>query len=384
MPKTTATRTTKSSRDRATLHLASELSLKVWKLAFATSLGGKQLIRDIPARDLGRLNREIDKALRHFRLASTTAVVSCYEAGRDGFWLHRFLEGENILNHVVDPSSVEVKRRGRSAKTDRLDVRRLLTTLIRYQEGEPAVWTPVTVPEATNEDARNLHRSLRSMKKERTRLTNRITGLLIGQGVYLEKLPSNLPDWLAKARLWDGSELGPELQRRLGREHALWAMLDRQIKDLETQQRKALRHDLAKEQEQARRLIELKGVGLLSAWTLVHEIFAWREIRSRRQLGGLAGLTPVPHQSGDEDQSLGISKAGITHVRFVAIELAWSWIRHQPRSALSPWYEARFARGGGRARKIGIVAVARKLLIALWHWLEHGVIPEGAELKTTA
>ena len=140
MPKTAATRTTKSSRDNATLYLAFELSLKVWKLAFATSLGGQQLIRDVPARDLGSLSSEIDKALRHFRLASTTAVVSCYEAGRDGFWLHRFLEGEYILNYVVDPASVEVNRRGKSAKTDRLDVRKLLTMLIRYQEGEPAVW----------------------------------------------------------------------------------------------------------------------------------------------------------------------------------------------------------------------------------------------------
>jgi transposase len=190
------------------------------------------------------------------------------------------------------------------------------------------------------------------------------------------------PRDLEKIRLWDGSALGPGLQARLAREFERMQLLRQQVRELEQEQREALHHSTRPEMAKVRNLVRLKGVGITSAWLYTMELFAWREIRNRRELGALAGLTPTPHQSGDDSRELGISKAGNNHVRAIAIELAWAWLRHQPDSKLALWYQERFAHGGSRVRRIGIVAVARRLLIDLWRYSETGVIPEGAVLRT--
>jgi transposase len=362
------------------LHLAFELGVSEWKLGFATELGEKARIRVLPARDVKRLEREIAEAKRRLGLASTSPVRSCYEAGRDGFWLHRYLMSRGVENLVVDSSSIEVNRRARRAKSDGLDVRKLLTMLLRYHAGEAKVWSVVRVPTVAEEDGRQLHRELRTLKKERTRVTNRIKGLLANQGIRLEK---NVPvgEVLEELRLWDGSALAPSLKDRLRREWELAEYLHRTILELERERQRAIRESRARSMEKVRQLFLLKGIGTSGSWVLVQEFFGWRRFRNRKEVGALAGLVPTPYQSGDGSREQGISKAGNRHIRAVAIELAWCWLQHQPQSGLSVWYQKRFGRGGKRARKVGIVALARKLLIALWRFVEYGEIPEGAALK---
>jgi transposase len=248
------TRTEKYINNETVLFLAFEVGAKEWKLGFSTGLGQKARRRGIRAGDLEKLQKEITAAKKRFGLGAETAVMSCYEAGQDGLWLHRYLSQARIENVIVDSSSIEVNRRARRAKSDRLDV------------------------------------------------------------------------------------------------------------------------------EKIRQLEQLRAIGRQGAWVLVREFFGWRKFKNRREVGALAGLAPTPYQSGDSQQEQGISKAGNRHVRAVAVELAWAWLRYQPHSRLTQWYRRRFEKGGPRARKVGIVAVARRLLIELWRYLETGVLPERAEL----
>jgi transposase len=335
---------------------------------------------DMPAGDLLRLGEEISKAKKRFGLSRQARVISCYEAGRDGFWLHRALEGEGIRNLVVDPSSIEVPRRKRRSKTDRLDVGKLLTMLMRYHLGESKVWSVVRVPSVEAEDNRHLHRELDVLKRERTRHINRIKGLLAGVGVRLSP-KAKFAEQLEEVRLWDGSTLPPALHCRLLREHERKQSVQKQILELEAERAEILRHCPSQETEKVRRLQRLRGIGVNSSWLFGMELFAWREFGNRRQVAALAGLAPTPHSSGDLEREQGISKAGNRLVRSMAIEIAWAWLRFQPQSELSRWYERRFGHGSSRMRRVGIVALARKLLIALWRWVEMGVLPEGAELK---
>ena len=324
--------------------------------------------------------QEIAKAKKRFHLADDAAVHSCYEAGRDGFWLHRFLESRGIANVVVDSSSIEVKRRGRRRKTDTLDAGKLLSMLIRWHQGERDVWSTVQVPGVVDEDRRQLHRDLLEMKAERTQHSNRIKGLLAGCGLAVASIDAKFPEVLAQLRTWDDQPAPSELQQRLVREHERWRLVDRQIKDLENERSRRIRHSDDGAVAKVRQLVRLRGIGANSAWLYVMEFFGWRHIRNRKQLAALAGLTPTPYQSGDSDREQGISKAGNRRLRTMAVEIAWCWLHYQPGSALSQWYELRFAKGSSRQRRIGIVALARKLLIALWRYLETGAAPVGAEV----
>jgi transposase len=362
------------------LYLAFELGDKDWKLAFTIGLGQKPRLRSMPARDLPRLQEEIAKAKNRFDLAADAPVKSCYEAGRDGFWLHRYLTSCGMANNIVDSASIEVNRRKRRAKTDRLDAANLLTLLMRYHGGETKVWSIVRVPSAAAEDARQLHRELEQLKDERTSHSNRLKGLVASQGLTLATVNMKFPCWLAEARLWDGSAVPQDLQRRLLREYARWQLLDQQIKELEHERRQRIRCDETPHVDQVRALLELCSVGQNGAWLLVYELFSWREFRNRKQVGGCVGLTPTPYQSGDLRREQGISKAGNRRLRRMLVELAWCWLRWQPDSDLSRWYMHRFGAGNGRSRKVGIVALARKLLVALWKYLEFGELPTGARL----
>lgn len=364
----------------ATLYLAFELGNGTWRLGFTTGTGQKTRQRTVTARDGRAVLVEIARAKERFGLAPETPVMSCYEAGRDGFWLHRFLSAEGIENRIVDSSSIEVNRRQRRAKTDRMDTVRLLGLLVRYEAGERRAWSVVRVPSEAEEDARHLHRELLTAKRDRTRVTNRIRGLLANQGLEID-LAKDVPGQLDRLRRWDGSPLPEALRCRLVREWEKVRFLTQQIDALTRERRRLVREAGDPATEKVGRLLQLRGIGMNGAWLHTMEFFAWRNFRNGKEVGSLAGLTPTPHQSGDLRRELGIDKAGNRRVRWMAIELAWAWLRFQPESALAKWYEARFARGGPRLRKIGIVALARKLLVALWRYLETGVVPEGAQLK---
>jgi transposase len=369
-----------SSAATPVLYLALELSWNEWKLAFATGPADNPRLRSIGARKTDVLLQEIAKAKQRFGLSETAAVVSCYEAGRDGFWLHRFLEGHGIANQVVDSSSIEVKRRGRRRKTDRLDAAKLVSMLIRWGQGETNVWSVVQVPGVEDEDRRQLHRDLLEMKAERTQHINRIKGLLAGCGLAVAQVGADFPAVLAALRTWKGEPVAAELQKRLLREHERWRFVDRQIKDVENERARKIRTSGEESIGKVRTLLNLRGIGANSAWLYVMEFFGWRRIRNRRQLAALAGLAPTPYQSGDSAHEQGISKAGNRRLRTMAVEIAWGWLHYQPGSALSEWYQKRFGSGNSRQRRIGIVALARKLLVALWRYLETGAAPAGAEV----
>ena len=376
-PTTLQDRTLEQARTMV-LFVALELSDKKWKLALSD--GNKRRLVTIAAGDLVTLGEAVAKARARFGLPEGVPIVSCYEAGRDGFWLHRYLLHCGVANVVVDASSIEVNRRARRAKTDRIDVEQLLRLLIRYHHGEKRVWSVVHVPSVGEEDARRLHRELERLKKERTGHRNRIQALLVSQGVRLQPR-HDLLERLEAARLWDGSALPPDLQAEVRREEARLRAVDEQIRALEAEQARRLEAAATPCHQQVAQLMRLRGIGLTSAWVFVMEYFGWRQFHNRKEVAALAGLTPMPYASGDSARDQGISKAGNRRIRSLMIQIAWGWVRYQPRSALSVWFNTRFALGGKRRRRIGIVALARRLLIALWRYVPRGVIPESASLK---
>jgi transposase len=377
------TRIEQETPRQPTLFLAFELGKNTWKLGFTIGVAQQPRERTIPAGAVEALQQEIRRAKQRFGLPEDTRVVSCYEAGRDGFWLHRYLVAHRVENLVIDSASIEVNRRQRRAKTDRLDVHKLLTMLLRHMAGEKKVWSVVRVPCVDEEDRRQLHRELMTAKGDRTRVINRIKGLLAGHGVQLA-LQGDVAAQLEQVQQWDGSPLPPALRTRLKRAWQQVGFLTAHIQTLEAERRALLRRREDPVIDQVRQLFTLRGIGVNSAWLYVMEFFAWRDFQTPKQVGALAGLTPTPYQSGQSRRELGIAKAGNRHIRAMAIEIAWAWRRFQPHSALSQWYERRFGAGSARLRKLGIVALARKLLIALWRFLKTGVLPEGAVLKTAA
>jgi transposase len=380
---TKATKQASFAGEPRVLYLAFELSSGQWKLAFTVGWGQKARLRSIPAGDLGKLGREIELARGRFRLPAETRVLSCFEAGRDGFWLHRHLTAIGVENRVIDAASVEVNRRARRAKTDRLDAELLLAKLVRFDQGETRVWSVVRVPTLEQEDRRHRQRERDCRKKERTRSINRIKGLLATVGVCAGKAAALGRLDLSQVRQWDGQALPPGLRERLAGELAALERIDERLAELDRPLEKTAPELPAEVQDTYLRLKRLRSVGPVTAEVLVQEVL-WRPWTNRRQAGSLVGLTPSPRQSGDLRREQGISKAGLKRVRTVLIELAWSWVRLQPRSDITLWYQRRFAQAGARLRRVGIVAVARKLFIALWRYADTGQCPLGAELKARA
>ena len=366
---TMMTRTDAATPER--LLLALDLGNRTWKLGF--TVGGGALpprIRTITARDLTTL-------------ASDAPVVSCYEAGRDGFWVHRARTTLGVANVVVDSASIERTRRARQVQSDRRDTTALLNMLGRFSGGERGVWSVVHVPSVDDEDRRQLHRELVTITRERTRVVNRIKALLALHGVVLDTsrgLPVTQPAFPALAA-WNGAPLPPEAHARLTREWNRLTFLRGELRTLVTARQAMLRTGTDAVVPMGRRLLALRGIGEVGAWIYTTKFFAWRQFRNRRQVGAAAGLCSTLRESGDVRREQGMSKAGNRYLRALAIALAWSWLRRQPQSALSRWYRVRFAAGGSRVRRIGIVALARTLLIARWRYLETGVLPEGAQWK---
>ena len=363
------------------LYVALELGKARWKVASTPGAGQKPREVWIKGGDGEGLRHEIERAKQRFGLSSPAAVRSCYEAGQEGFWLHRYLVAAGVRNVVVDSSSIEVKRRARRAKSDHLDVGKLLKMLLRYSWGEREVWSVVKVPTVEQEDARQLHRELWTLKQERTRVLNRMRGLVAAHGVTLKGRGKGFLRWLEEVGLWDGSGLALGVRRRLEREYARLELIGEQIRGIEKERREAM-EDLGDERvKKVRSLMGFRALGMETAWLYTMEFFSWRGFRNRREVGALAGLVPTPYQSGGMSHDQGVSKAGNRYVRALAVEAAWRWLRWQPRSQLSLWYRERFGAGSKRLRKIGIVALARKLLVALWRYVEKGVLPQGAQLK---
>jgi transposase len=379
----TMTRGSESTAPAGGLLLAFELGQRSWKLGFTGGMGQRPRIRQIPAGAVTALMTEIERAKKRLGLPSDAPVTSCYEAGRDGFWLHRFLVAHGITNYVVDSSSIEVDRRARRTKTDRLDLVGLVSLLARYVLGDRRAWRVVRVPTVADEDARHLPRTLEALTQDRTRLVNRLKSLLATQGLSLA-IDAQFLNRLAGTHLWDGAPVPPGLQERLSRTWTLLQEVNGQIRNLKALQLTRPETVTSATSRAAAQLLTVRAIGPVGASVLATEIFGWRRIRNGRELGALVGLVPAPYQSGETDYDQGITRAGNAHVRRVIVQLAWGWIHHQRDSALTHWYQQRFGTGGKRLRKIGIVALARKLLIALWRYLETGMVPDGARLKTMA
>jgi transposase len=364
---------------------AIELSKQSWVIGFNTPLSEKisrrtlsgcdwkgllELIEDVRA----RVSREMGRAV---------AVMSCYEAGYDGFWLHRQLEAHSVRNYVIDPASLQVDRRARRVKTDRIDAERLLRSLMAYLRGEPKVWSVVRVPSVAEEDARRLHRERDRLVLERVQHVNRIKGLCALHGIYdYHPLRPQATARLEQLRTAQGGELPPRLKSEIKRELHRLELVVEMIATLEAE-RDAIVEDEASTHlnaEKIQNLHKLKAIGPEFAAVLVGEIFH-RSFDNRRQLASYVGVTPSPFQSGSMAHEGGISKAGNRKGRTTGIELAWLWLRYQPDSDLSIWFRARVGIMKGRIRRIAIVALTRKLLVALWRYLETGLVPRGAVLK---
>jgi transposase len=380
---TTTASETAATFESQVLALSFELGASEWKMAFSPALGQPPRHRTVPAGDLEAVMKEVAAAKARFKLAAETEVVSCYEAGRDGFWIHRALEELGVKNHVVDSAAIEVSRQSRRAKTDRLDAEKLVRQLLRYLSGEKRAFKVVRVPSEEEEDRRHLHRELKTVKGTLTAVTNRIRGLLATVGVRLKGI-ADLPRMLERLRLWNGKPLPKWLKSRLERECREREQLEQRISELERQRRELLRKGTDSGSECARKLYQLRGIGSNGSWLYAMEFYSWRKFKNRRQIGGLSGLTGTPYQSGADRREQGICKAGNRWMRSIAIELAWGWLRYQPDSDLSRWYRERYGSGSTRMRKIGITALARKLLIELWKYLETGTPPAGAVLKKQA
>lgn len=377
---TETTRSTESSASGATLYLACELGSTKWTLGFTVAPAQRPRLRQIAAGDTGALGQEIVAAKRRFGLAIDAPVRSCYEAGRDGFWVHRWLVTAGIANVVVESSSIEVNRRARRAKTDRQDACKLLALLQRWAGGEARVWSVVHVPTPEAEAQRQLTREISTVSEDRTRARNRIHAVLATQGIRLALTPRFL-DLVADAQTGDGRPLAPAWRARLAREWAYLKMIESRLRTLKAERAAQIAEGQDRVADVARRLCTVRGVAEVSAAVFSAELFGTRTFANGRQLGALTGLVPVPYRSDQGVRDQGISKAGRPEVRRLALQLAWGWLRWQPTSALALWFRRRFDAAGGRSKRVGIVALARKLVIALWRYVEHGVVPDGAVLK---
>ncbi|MCO5062111.1 MAG: IS110 family transposase [Kiritimatiellae bacterium] len=368
-----------TAESAAVLYMAMELGNRTWKLAFCTGEQNPRQV-NVMAGETASLLRAISQAKTKFALPPDTPVKSCYEAGRDGFWIHRFLETNGVNNLVVDASSIEVNRKMRRVKTDRLDADHLVRMLMRYWRGEKTVWGVARVPTVDQEDERRLQREMIRLKRERARHYHRIKALLCLHGLRFGRGWKHFEKFIEKVRQWDGSCLPERLLAELSREYRRIQLLDEQIEGLEKSQAERLKCPVTTAQKKAAKLNRLRGVGPVSSTLLSGELFAWRHFNNRRELGALSGLTASPYASGQYNHNQGISKAGNRWIRALMIEAAWNWLQYQPQSALSEWYRTRFGFGNKRQRKIGIVALARKLLVALWKYVERDELPAGAIL----
>jgi transposase len=376
---------TPAATDYATAYLVFELSKKNWKLGVMLPGSAKMSRYTIDGGDLKALAARLaDMRAKAGRHGKAVRVLSCFEAGLDGHWLHRWLTDQGVVSYEVDPSSIEVNRRARRAKTDNIDLDKLMRTFLAYLRGEPRVCSMVRVPSPEEEDRKRRTRERDRLGKERTAHTNRIKGLLQGQGIR-DVMPIK-PGFVAsldKMRTGDGRALPALLKQEIVREHERLCLVNKQLQALEAASALELRSPApGSHAAKIAQLMDLKSIGAIGGPKLVNEVF-YRSFDNRRQVGSYFGLTGTPYDSGVSKREQGISKSGNRRARVIAIELAWLWLRHQPDSALSRWFRERVGDLKGRIRRITVVAVARKLMIALWRYLTTGLVPAGAVARTS-
>ena len=365
--------------------LAIELSRKTWVVAVQTPWADKVSMHSLPGGKASALLALIERLCRRVeaKLGAPAKISSCYEAGYDGFWLHRVLEHHGVENHVLDPASLQVNGRARRAKTDRIDAEHLLRALQAYLRGEPKVVSVVRVPSAEDEDARRLSRERERLLRERVGHVNRIKALCALQGIYdYQPLRHDRFDWLEELRTAEGRALPTRLKDEIARELRRLQLVLEMLAEIESERDALVAHPPPGDANGAKMqaLAKFRGIAAEIANGLVSEVF-YKDFDNRRQLGGYVGMGPSPFRSGRLNRDQGISKAGNPRARRRLIELAWLWLRHQPDSALSIWFRKRVGTARGRLRRILIVAMARKLLVALWRYLSVGIVPHGAVLK---
>jgi transposase len=373
--------------DCDTILVALELSQRTWLVTMKCPDRDRFSHYKLPGGDHAGLLALIAKARGRVErsLGSVPAVVSCYEAGYDGFWLHHLLTAAGIRNLVFDPASIAVEQRGRRAKTDRIDGEVLVRTLGSYLRGDARVVRVVRVPSREQEDARRASRERKRLVEEQTSHTNRIKALLRLYGLAAgNPRRKDWPAQLAGLRDWQGQPVPPRVRAELEREHARVMQIREHLEALAepcaTADRSAAEVEMSKRKELLQRL---KGVGPVFAGTLTSEVF-YKDFANRRQVAAYCGLDPSPWRSGTIEREQGISKAGNPRARTQSLELTWLWLQNQPDSALTHWFLKRTANASGRMRRIAIVALARKLVVALWRYLTTGLVPDGAVLKAGA
>jgi transposase len=366
-----------------TIHLAIELSTSTWLVAAQMPTSEKIRLHRIHAGDAAALLELIKKLQSQVaaKLGCVEVIVaSCFEAGRDGFWLHRLLIAHGVANHVMEPTSILVNRRSRHAKTDRLDAQGLLRVLVAYRRGDHHVCSVVRVPSPEEEDAKRQHREREHLVQERVRIGNRIQALLATQGI---RKRLSLRSWdrdLKALQTGDGRPLPLHLHAELNRLRRRLVMTLEMIREVEAEREQELvekKNDPAT--DTIRALCRIRGIGKNVATVLTREVF-YRSFSNRRQIASYVGLAPMPFQSGEVDRDRTISRAGNPRARTTIIQFAWLWLRYQPDSALARWFRERVGNLQGRTRRIAIVAMARKLLIAIWRYVSSGIIPEGAQI----
>jgi transposase len=366
-----------------------ELSRSTWLITSLSPGGGEKMSKhSVSAGDIAALLSRFSelKQKAFARMGQSFPIIVIQEAGLDGFWIHRVLQSEGIESSVVDAASIATSRRRRRAKTDRIDGEALVRALLAYKRGEPRVCAMVRAPTPEDEDRRRLCRERKTLTVERVQHVNRIKGLLFSQGVSgYEPLRRNRRQRLGELKTGDGRPLPPHLKSQIGRELDRLELLLGQIKAVEAERDALLTPATETEGMPAPQamLIDLRGIGAEFAAVVWSEGLC-RSFANRRQVAAYGGLAPTPWQSGSVAREQGVSKAGNPRLRTTMIQLAWLWLRHQPNSALAQWFKERVKRNGGRLRKTTIVALARKLLVALWKYVTAGVVVEGAVMKAVS
>lgn len=367
--------------DLTAIFISLELSRSKWLVTSISPGGGERMSKCVVAGgDTAGLLAHFAELQRKAQVRSGESyrIISIQEAGLDGFWIHRILEREGIESYVVDPASIATSRRRRRAKTDKIDGEALVRALLAYKRGEPRVCAMLRVPTPEEEDRRRLVRERKSLTNERVRHVNRVKGLLFSQGVSgYEPLQRDRRKVLEGLVTGDGRPLPPALKAQISRELDRIELLIAQIREVE-QARDAML-DTAVGSTPAM-LLGLKGIGPEFAAVLWTEGLS-RKFDNRRQIAAYAGLAPTPWQSGQIEHEQGLSKSGNPRLRSTLVQVAWLWVRHQPDSALCLWFKARVLQNGGRKKKAAIIALARKLLVALWKYVNAGVVIEGAVLS---
>ena len=375
--------------EATTLYVAIEISRKSWVVGLKSPLGEKIGLHTLGAADVASLKGLLEqhRSRAEQSLGRGVEVRVCYEAGYEGFWPARWLQQEmGVETVVLDPASLLVNRKAKQRKTDRIDATKMVRALLAYDRGDAAVLSRVRVPSVEEEDRKRPLRERQRLVKERTALTNAIKGLLKLHGVFsLEPRAADFDGAFAAVTTAYGEPFPPQARQEIERLAERLGLVMRQIEAIETERDAAVRRAGTAASGGARAdasiavLTRLKGIGANDATLLTHEVF-YREFRNRRELAGWAGLAPTPWASGDVERDQGIGRDGPGWIRAQLVQMAWRWVRFQPDSTLSQWFQARTAGARGRMRRVMIVAVARKLLVALWRYADTGLVPTGARV----